>query len=447
MEGGKMTRRVWGGFFGAMAVLGLVLAGYGASPVFAGEESSAFYLNRGVDLFKKGQWDQAIAEFNKALELNPRNAEAYSCRGSAYLKRGRVDLAMADINKALEVNPREAMAYKGRAELHLMKSEFDQAWEDVNQAQRLGLRVDPEFIWELKILSPLHLNSLSPEHKAAPATSSPAEALECPRLVAKGSFSMPVKGGLPIFIDAGQGLTFKIEPTGEEEMRLLVLDKGTQVTEIKTKGWGLFTGFSRQEAGPVTYWILEDYTGGFHCCVNQYFFCRPDFQQTVRFLGTIHLGHVDYGNAGRYEEQFPCHEGKIFLKSCDNRFAYFHTSYAQSWPMFFPQFHQLTPEGIRLINDRFKEVYLDEAKDLNEMIKDELAKRQSTPEAIVNVYGSFTDDLGVLLVARTINYLCACERSAAWKSLEDGVRSYYHTTNGLDGLKIDIDKAMRWKPY
>ncbi len=40
-----------------------------------------FYNNRGNAYVEKGQYDQAILDFNKALEINPGYAEAYNIRG------------------------------------------------------------------------------------------------------------------------------------------------------------------------------------------------------------------------------------------------------------------------------------------------------------------------------------------------------------------------------
>ena len=39
-----------------------------------GIESATFHYDRGCDYIGKGQYDQAISEFNKAIEINPRSA-------------------------------------------------------------------------------------------------------------------------------------------------------------------------------------------------------------------------------------------------------------------------------------------------------------------------------------------------------------------------------------
>jgi tetratricopeptide (TPR) repeat protein len=79
--------------------LGLTLWG------LARAQSASDYFYRGLEARKKGHLDQAIADFTKALELNPRAECAYS-RGEAYSLKGQWDQAIADYTKALELNPR-----------------------------------------------------------------------------------------------------------------------------------------------------------------------------------------------------------------------------------------------------------------------------------------------------------------------------------------------------
>src|SRR4030042_2760081 len=146
-------------------------------------------------------------------------------------------------------------------------------------------------------------------------------------------------------VDTGKGLILKMEPLGggEPGARLTAWYQNASIIEFITKGW--FSGFSRQEAGPVTYWLVEDYSGGAHCCTSHHFFCQPHPQAAVRFLGTINLGHAD---PTYYQEQLSCKDGMVYHKDFDGRFAYFLTGFAMSGAMFFPRFHRLTPEGISL---------------------------------------------------------------------------------------------------
>ena len=69
-----------------------------------------FYNNRGMAYRDKGQYDQAISDYNKALEINSKYAYAYNNRGMAYRDKGQYDQAISDYNKALEINPKYAYA-------------------------------------------------------------------------------------------------------------------------------------------------------------------------------------------------------------------------------------------------------------------------------------------------------------------------------------------------
>ena len=109
------------------------------------------YFNRGNAYFNKGQYDQAIADYTEAIEINPRLAEAYANRGLAYAQgKGQFDQAISDFNKAIGINPRYAIAYNYRAVTYYYKGEDDKAWEDVHKAQSLGYRFPQEFLKALR---------------------------------------------------------------------------------------------------------------------------------------------------------------------------------------------------------------------------------------------------------------------------------------------------------
>ena len=97
-------------------------------------------LNQGVVLLEEGQYDRAIAYFNKAIEINPKYADAYNNRGNAYAKKGQYDKAIADYNKAIEINPRFAAAYNNRGNAYMGNGQYDKAISDYNKAIEINPR-------------------------------------------------------------------------------------------------------------------------------------------------------------------------------------------------------------------------------------------------------------------------------------------------------------------
>ncbi len=92
----------------------LLLLAAGCATMQTDLNDAGAYNKRGVAYARKGQYDQAISDFNKALEINPRYATAYYNRGVAYARKGQYDQAISDFTKALEINPRYATAYYNR---------------------------------------------------------------------------------------------------------------------------------------------------------------------------------------------------------------------------------------------------------------------------------------------------------------------------------------------
>jgi len=90
--------------------------------------------NRGFAYTNLGQFNQAISEYNKAIELNPKLAEAYNNRGIAYDKLGQHTRAMSDYNKAIELNPKDAMAYNNRGTAYTQLGEYTKALSDFTKA-------------------------------------------------------------------------------------------------------------------------------------------------------------------------------------------------------------------------------------------------------------------------------------------------------------------------
>ena len=61
------------------------------------------------------QPDAAIADFSKAIDLNPRMSKAFMDRGLAYASQHELRLASEDFSQAIQLNPKDAQAYMNRA--------------------------------------------------------------------------------------------------------------------------------------------------------------------------------------------------------------------------------------------------------------------------------------------------------------------------------------------
>ncbi|MGT2468452.1 tetratricopeptide repeat protein [Mesorhizobium atlanticum] len=76
-------------------------------------KATSALFNRGTDWSNKGDYDRAIADFNIVISLEPSASDAYSSRGSAFLRKGEIDAAMLDFQQAIEADPQNGNAHTG----------------------------------------------------------------------------------------------------------------------------------------------------------------------------------------------------------------------------------------------------------------------------------------------------------------------------------------------
>src|ERR1700735_3537675 len=81
--------------------------------------------------------DKALDDFERAIQLDPNLAPAYTGRGSVMLSRGETTRAIADATAAMQINSGFAPAYLLRAAGYTRTGDLDRAMSDVGQALRL----------------------------------------------------------------------------------------------------------------------------------------------------------------------------------------------------------------------------------------------------------------------------------------------------------------------
>jgi Flp pilus assembly protein TadD len=92
------------------------------------------YYNRANAYRKLEDWDAALLDYSRSLQINPDNAFAYLYRGQILAKQENYTEAIADFTRGIEVNKQEPMLYVGRAEAHAKTPDLDAAREDFQTA-------------------------------------------------------------------------------------------------------------------------------------------------------------------------------------------------------------------------------------------------------------------------------------------------------------------------
>jgi len=84
-----------------------------------------------------GDYEEGIADFSKAIELDSQNPAIYLCRARAWRIHSRPKEAIEDCDKVLELDPTQAAARVTRGELLDSFGEYQRALADFREAFRL----------------------------------------------------------------------------------------------------------------------------------------------------------------------------------------------------------------------------------------------------------------------------------------------------------------------
>jgi len=94
-------------------------------------------FDRAMALEKKGQHSAAVAEWRKALELDPEDAKANNNLGLGLTRDGRLDEAIPHFEKAVEGDPRFAEAYNNLGIARAQKGQVEEAIRHFQKAVEL----------------------------------------------------------------------------------------------------------------------------------------------------------------------------------------------------------------------------------------------------------------------------------------------------------------------
>jgi tetratricopeptide (TPR) repeat protein len=90
------------------------------------------------DALSRSRWDEAIAVCSREIAATPGSFHAYNHRGLAYMQKNELDRALADFNVALKIAPRDPVLFINRGRVHQKKGMPDLALADLRRAETLA---------------------------------------------------------------------------------------------------------------------------------------------------------------------------------------------------------------------------------------------------------------------------------------------------------------------
>jgi len=112
------------------------------------------YANRGFALYKLNRNDEALADLNKSIEMNPHVANTYNSRGLVLKELKKYEEAYRDYSKVIQLKPDFILAYNNRAIALIELKRIDEAVNDLRQA----IAIKPDYAEATNNLGTLLVN-------------------------------------------------------------------------------------------------------------------------------------------------------------------------------------------------------------------------------------------------------------------------------------------------
>lgn len=102
------------------------------------------YDRRGDNYARSDDFDKAIVDYDKAVQLDPEFAEGYLDRGVAYYEKREIDRAIADLGEAIRLDSASSHSFSERGRVYYYQGEFEKATADYSKAIENHVRIHRE---------------------------------------------------------------------------------------------------------------------------------------------------------------------------------------------------------------------------------------------------------------------------------------------------------------
>jgi len=208
----------------------------------------AFYRKRADENNLKGEFELAVGDYNKAIELNSKDAAAYLNRGQAHSGKKSYDLAILDFDKTIELDPKDSTAYFKRGDIYEKRGNLQQAVSDYQKAAELDASNESAKN-SLKRLRDEQAKTLptAKVQEAAVVSSAPkmTETPAAPKSVDLGQLnSLAIKLAMPVYPEIAQ----KLNAQGKVTVQITLDEEGKVISAKATNGSSLLRSASEEAA-------------------------------------------------------------------------------------------------------------------------------------------------------------------------------------------------------
>lgn len=101
-------------------------------------KSPGNWVNLGWIYFQQGQYNQALAQYKKAMDIDPNYYPAYYNLGLAYMQVKKYDLAAETLKKAVTLEPKSGVAFLNLGISYTQLGKYDEALKYLQQAYKFN---------------------------------------------------------------------------------------------------------------------------------------------------------------------------------------------------------------------------------------------------------------------------------------------------------------------
>ena len=93
--------------------------------------------NKGDALYNQGKYDEAIQAYDRAIEIDPEDAETWGNKGDALYNQGKYDEAILALDRVIELDPEYSMAWNNKGYAFVLQGKYEEAIQALDKAIEL----------------------------------------------------------------------------------------------------------------------------------------------------------------------------------------------------------------------------------------------------------------------------------------------------------------------